>query len=472
MTMLQPVLRGRTRSLWLEEALAAEPAAEAVEPLTGQIRADVCIVGGGYTGLWTALRIKEVDPSVDVVIVEADICGAGASGRNGGMVGDWWMKLGHYIRLCGLEEALRLARASQAAIDAIGAFCERHGVDAHFVRKGTIAAATAPSHVGMLDHAVELCEAHGVDVFERLTPADVARRTGSRIHLGGVYERTSATVQPALLARGIRRVALERGIRIYEQSPVNYVDRKNPPVVNTDRGRVVADTVVLAINAWAAALPELRRAVLPMASDMIATEPMPERLAAIGWTGGESIADGNLMVDYYRTTRDGRIAFGKGGLTHAYLGRISIGFEAVDGRARRTEEAFHRAYPSLANVPITHRWTGPIDRTENNTLIFGTLDGVPAVHYGVGYSGSGVAQSWVGGHFLASRALGLKDEWTASPLNRGPWSLFPPDPIRYFGGIAVRAAVHQRELDLYAGRTPSVPVAALADLAPSGMKKE
>src|SRR5690349_3303927 len=104
MTMLQPVLRGRTRSLWLQEALAAEPEAEAVAPLIGQIRADVCIVGGGYAGLWTALHIKEIDPSVDVVILEADICGAGASGRNGGFVSDWWTKLSHYIRLCGLEE--------------------------------------------------------------------------------------------------------------------------------------------------------------------------------------------------------------------------------------------------------------------------------------------------------------------------------------------------------------------------------
>ncbi len=472
MTMLQPVLRGRTRSLWLQDALAAEPGAEAGEPLTGQTRADVCIVGGGYTGLWTALRIKELDPSVDVVILEADICGAGASGRNGGFVSDWWSKLSHLIRLCGLEEGLRLARASEAAVGAIGAFCAENGIDAHFVHNGTIWAATAPSQVGVWDHAVDLCEAHGVDVFQRLTPAETAWRTGSRIHLGAVYERTGATVQPALLARGLRRVALARGVRIYEQSPVSYVDRKNPPVVNTDRGRVVADTVVLAINAWAAALPELRRAVLPMASDMIATEPMPERLAAIGWTGGESISDSNLMVDYYRTTRDGRIAFGKGGLAHSYLGRISVGFEAVDGRISQTEQAFRRAYPSLANVPITHRWTGPIDRTENNTLIFGTLDGAPAVHSGVGYSGSGVGQTWVGGHFLASRALGRRDEWTASALNRGPWALFPPDPARFFGGIAVRAAVHQRELDLYAGRTPNPAVDALAHLAPSGMKKE
>src|SRR5689334_4709894 len=291
MTMLQPVLRGRTRSLWLQDALAAEPDAEAVEPLTGQTRADVCIVGGGYTGLWTALRIKELDPSVDIVILEADICGAGASGRNGGFVSDWWSKLSQLIRLCGLEEGLRLARASESAIGAIGAFCAENGIDAHFVQNGTIWAATAPSQVGSWDHAVELCQAHGVDVFQRLTPAETAHRTGSRIHLGSVYERTGATVQPALLARGMRRVAFARGVRIFEQSPVSYVDRKNPPVVNTDRGRVVADTVVLAINAWAAALPELRRAVLPMASDMIATEPIPERLAAIGWTGGESISD-------------------------------------------------------------------------------------------------------------------------------------------------------------------------------------
>lgn len=472
MTMLQPVLLTRNRSLWLREALALEPGAEQVEPLTGQARADVCIVGGGYTGLWTALTIKELDPSVDVVIVEADICGAGASGRNGGFVTDWWPRLAQLTKLCGTAEAVRLARASEEAVGAIGRLCEAHGIDAHFVPGGWIGAATAPAHVGGWEEFVTLTEDYGIDVLRRLDPEQTAARTGSRIHLGAVYGRSGATVQPALLARGMRRVALERGVRIFEHSPVTYVDKKTPPVVNTPHGRVVADTVVLAINAWAASLPELRRALLPMASDMIATTPIPDRLQAIGWTGGECISDANLMVDYYRTTRDGRIAFGKGGLVHSFLGRISYGFEEPGKRIKQTERAFHRAYPSLADVPITHRWTGAVDRTENNTLIFGTLDGAPAVHYGVGYSGSGVGQSWVGGKFLASRALGRADEWTASALNRGPWSLFPPDPIRFFGGIAVREAVLQRELDLYAGRTPAAPVARLADFAPSGMKKE
>ena len=472
MTMLQPVLRSRNRSLWLQEALEIEPDAERVEALTGQERADVCVVGGGYTGLWTALGIKAADPSVDVVLLEADICGSGASGRNGGFVTDWWPRLAQLTRLCGIEEAIRLARASEEAVHAIGALCEEHGIDAHFVPGGWLGTATAPAHVGSWDEYLTLTEHYGLDVLRRLDPEQVAARTGSRIHLGGVYGRSGATVQPAHLARGMRRVAIERGVRVFEHSPVTYVDKKSPPVVNTPEGRVVADTVVLAINAWAASLPELRRALLPMASDMVATTPIPERLQAIGWTGGECISDSNLMVDYYRTTRDGRIAFGKGGLTHAFLGRISRGFEEPGGRIKQTEQAFHRAYPSLADVPITHRWTGPIDRTENNTLIFGTLDGAPAVHYGVGYSGSGVGQSWVGGKFLTSRALGLKDEWTASALNRGPWSLFPPDPIRFFGGIAVREAVHQRELDLYAGRVPAAPVEWLADFAPSGMKKE
>lgn len=472
MSMLQPVLRPRRRPFWLEEALAREPGAERVEPLSGLVKADVCLVGGGYTGLWTALHLKELEPSLDVVLLEADLCGSGASGRNGGFATTWWPKLGALIRLAGEEEGLRLARASSEAVAAIGALCQQYGIDADYRPGGRLWTATSPAHVDSWASAVALAERHGVDVFERLTPAETARRAGSRVHLAGVWERTGAKVQPALLARGLRRVAIERGVRVYERSPVEHLDRELRPIVHTPKGRVLAPTVLLAINAWAAALPELRRALLPMASDMIATAPIPERLAAIGWTGDECVSDANLMVDYYRTTRDGRIAFGKGGLAHAYLGRVNAGFEDPGPRIRKTEAAFRRLYPSLADVPITHRWTGPIDRTETNMLCFGHLDGAPSVHYAVGYSGNGVAPSWLGARVLASRALGRQDEWTASPLNRPATARFPPDPIRYFGGIAVRAAVERRELDQYAGRPSNPAVAALADLAPSGMKNE
>lgn len=470
MSLLQPVNRARRRALWLQEALALEREAESGEPLSGSHRADVCIVGGGYTGLWTALHIKWLDPSVDVMLVEADFCGAGASGRNGGFVNGWWEKLPMLVETYGEEEGVRLARESAAGVAAIGRVCADYGIDADYRAGGILLTATAPAHLGSWEEAIRATRKRGFDVFERLEPIEVARRAGSPVHLGGVLDRTGARVQPALLARGLRRVAVEHGVRIWEQSPVIEIVRGRPPVVRTPFAAVAADKVVLAINAWLAALPEIRRAVLPMSSDMVATAPIPERLREIGWTGDEGVADKHMMVHYYRTTRDGRIAFGKGGCSHAYLGRITPKFEDPGPRVARTERSFRRIYPALADVPITHTWTGPIDRSETNSLFFGHLDHNPDLIYGVGYSGNGVGPSYVGGRTLASTALELHDEWQESPINRGPRSQYPPDPIRYFGGNLVRSAVLQKESDLNANR-PSRPVAELLHrFIPSGLR--
>jgi glycine/D-amino acid oxidase-like deaminating enzyme len=472
MSLLQPVRRAKTRALWLQEALATEPEAERVEPLSGGHRADVCIVGGGYTGLWTALHIKRLDPSVDVMLLEADICGAGASGRNGGIVSGWWQKVGMLIAKYGEQEGVRLARESGDATAAIGRLCAEHGIDADFRSGGVLITATAPAHVGRWRDAVRLTRERGFDIFTELSPAEVSRRTGSTVHLGGILDHTGARVQPALLARGMRRVALEHGVRIWEHSPVVEVLRGRPPVVRTPDAAVVADKVVLATNAWMTSLPEIRRAVLPMSSDMVATAPIPERLAEIGWTGYECVADGHMMVHYYRTTRDGRIAFGKGGCSHAYLGQITRQFEDPGPRVARTARSFRRIYPSLRDVPITHTWTGPIDRSETNSLFFGHLDGSPDIIYGVGYSGTGVAPSYVGGRTLASTALELHDEWQESPINRGPQSLYPYDPVRYFGGNIVRTAVLQQESDLNVDRPSGPLVQLLTKFVPSGLRAD
>jgi glycine/D-amino acid oxidase-like deaminating enzyme len=177
------------------------------------------------------------------------------------------------------------------------------------------------------------------------------------------------------------------------------------------------------------------------------------------------------MVHYYRTTRDGRIAFGRGGEAHALLGRVSPGFEDPGGRIARTERAFRTAYPSLADVPLTHRWTGAVDRSETNLPFFGRLGGDPRLLYGVGFSGNGVGQTLVGARILASSALGRDDEWSAAPLNRGPRSRFPPDPVRYAGGLLVRAAVRRKEAAEDRG-VPAGPLTrAVAALAPAGMRK-
>ncbi len=470
MSLLQPVRRAKHRALWLQEALALEPEAESAQPLSGSHRADVCIVGGGYTGLWTTLQIKWLDPSVDVMLIEADICGAGASGRNGGFVTGWWSKLLSLIQTYGEDEGVRLARESAAAVESIGRVCAEYGIEADFRPGGVLVTATAPAHLGAWNDAVSATRDRGYDVFTVLEPAAVARRAGSLVHLGGVWDCTGARVQLALLARGLRRAAIAHGVRIWERSAAVEILRGRPPVVRTAFGAVAADKVVLATNAWLASLPEIRRAVLPMTSDMVATAPIPERLEEIGWSGDEAVADEHMMVHYYRTTRDGRIAFGKGGCSHAYLGRITQSFEDPGRRIARTERSFRRIYPSLGDVPITHAWTGPIDRSETNSPFFGHLERNPDILYGVGYSGTGVGPSYLGGRILASTALERHDEWQDSPINRGPRSMYPYDPVRFFGGNVVRAAVLRKEDDLNAGRRSGPVVQLMNRFVPSGLR--
>ena len=265
-----------SNSLWLEEALVGEKDAP---PLETEEHADVCIVGGGFTGLWTALFLKQHAPGLDVVLVEADVCGGGPSGRNGGFVMSMWSKILKLELLCGEDEALRVAHAAADAVVAIGAFCDENGIDAHYRYDGWLWAATGEAQLGAWDETVEAAERLGVEAFVRLAPDEAAARGGSPTHLAGVFEPTCATVQPALLARGLRRVALERGIRIFEHTPMPKLERSSPARVHTTLGAVTAGTVVLALNAWLAQLPELSRSLAVIASDMIATDPVPDRLA-------------------------------------------------------------------------------------------------------------------------------------------------------------------------------------------------
>ncbi len=431
----------------------------------------MAIAGGGFVGLWSAIRIKQADPACDVVVLEQDICGGGASGRNGGMVLSWWPKLASLVSLCGDEQAVRLGRASEAAIDELRSFCEAHEIDCDFRRGGLLWTATTPAQTGAWDAVVSLTQRLGVDAFERLGPAEVARRSGSPTHLAGVFERRAATVQPAALARGLRRVALELGVRIFEHTCVTGFTRERPLAIRTDGGGLLAaEKLIVAMNAWAANLPELRRSLVVVSSDIVATAPIPERLREIGWDGGEGITDSQMMVNYYRTTRDGRIAFGKGTAGLAYGARISEDFDRSARRSTMVTAEFRRAYPKLADVPIEHDWGGPIDRTTNSVPILGHLGGREHILYGVGWSGNGVGPSVVGGKVLASLALGRRDEWSENRLIDRTWERFPPEPVRYLGGQVVREAVIRKERAERSRRQPSQIAVRLAKLAPAGLE--
>jgi glycine/D-amino acid oxidase-like deaminating enzyme len=465
MPRLQPVIPAKTRSLWLDEALSAEPDLETT-PLEGGHLTDVLIIGGGYTGLWTALRIKELEPSTAVTILEADICGSGASGRNGGLVLGWYAKVKNLIGVCGEEEAVRLVRAADGAVDEIGAFCREHAIEAHYRKAGLLNVATTPLHLRDWQERVDFLERLGFDGAERvLDTGEAAERGGSPLYLGGVFQRHAATVQPALLARGLRRVAIEKGVRIFEHSPVIEIGDHSPPFARTAHGAVIAKKLVLATNAWTAGLQEFRRSIIVLSSDMIATAPAPGRIAATGWTGGECITDSRLMVHYHQVTHDGRIAIGRGSGALAYLGRVTAAFNDSEDRSTVVEWGFRRMYPSLRDIEITHRWAGAVDRSRTNTLVFGALGGNPDIRYGVGYSGTGVAPSLIGGRILASSVLERDDEWANSRLNRGAAVLYPPEPVRFFGGLLVREATAYKEKREEFGADPPKPIKMLASVA-------
>jgi glycine/D-amino acid oxidase-like deaminating enzyme len=459
----------RPRSLWLQEALA-RPGEKDAPALQGEARADVCIVGGGYTGLWTALRLKELEPSLDVAIVEADVCGGGASGRNGGLVLSLWSKFPRLQETWGTEGALALGRASAGAVTAIGEECRRRGIDAEFREDGYLWAATNEAGAGSWRHTLDALDRAGVSPFEEWTPEQASARAGSTMHRGGVFEPSGAVVQPALLARGLRREAMAADVAVFERSAMTGLRRAGASgwKVVTAGGAVTAGTVVVAMNAWAVWFRQVRRHVLVLGSDVLATPPIPERLAEIGYRDGLGVSDSHLLVHYYRNTGDGRFVFGKGGGEVA--GRlVDARFEGASRRLAEVTGQFRRIYPNLADVPVELSWTGPIDRTMLGLPYFGPLGGRQDVLIGVGYSGNGVGPSYLGGRILASLVLHRDDEWAGSPLAGGPRGWFLPAPLRQIGGRMVRAAIARTEDREDAGRPPRALDRALVSLAPSGL---
>jgi glycine/D-amino acid oxidase-like deaminating enzyme len=451
------------RSLWLQQALAGEP--PVARPwLGGSVEADVCIVGGGFTGLWTAIHLKALEPGARVVVLEADICGAGASGRNGGFVMSWWSKVASLAKLCGREEAVRLARASQEAVDAVCAVAADLP-NAEMRRCGWLWTASSDAQRGAWADTLAVA---GDEAFRPLEPAEVVRLSGSPAHLEGVLEPGVGSVQPAALCRGLARLAEERGVVIHEGSPMAALERGPSPRVATPQGAVRARAVVLAMNAWAARLPEVRPHLVVTSSDVVATPPVPERLAAIGWSDGPCISDSRRLVNYFRTTREGRIVFGKGGGMLAFHGRIGPAFDGSSRRERVVLEHLHRLLPMCFDLGADASWCGPIDYSIGGMPFLMRLPDAPEVTVGVGFSGNGVGPSHLVARMLASMALRTGDEWESTPFVRTPARRLPPEPATWAGGNLVRNAIARRERLEDAGRTPDQLTRFVAALDPTG----
>jgi glycine/D-amino acid oxidase-like deaminating enzyme len=400
------------------------------------------VVGGGFTGLWTALALRERDPSLDVVLVEADFCGSGPSGRNGGFVHGYWSALGMAQELFGDAPALTLARASDRIIPGMRAFLEARGEDAWLHEGGLLEVSAAPVQDTAIAHgAVAPRELGHPDQAIELDAAGVAKRIESPVFRHGVWFRDGATVHPGRLVRALRDAVLDGGVRLHERSPVTRIESRGAsgPVVHGAGGHINADAVVVATNAWMTGWRPVANRVTNMGSWVVLTEPAPDALKAIGWTGHEAVTDGRTFLHYFRTTDDGRVLMGAGAGQIGFGGKVDARFFADAAVRRRAEAGLRRLLPGLAGVAVERTWGGPIDVSADRLPFFGT-DGSGRLHYGVGYTGNGVGPSWLGGQILASLALGIEDEWTSLPLvGRRPRPL-PPEPFRYVGGRAIRTA--------------------------------
>jgi glycine/D-amino acid oxidase-like deaminating enzyme len=443
---------------WLEEAGLVEPTA----PLEQDTTADVVIVGGGYLGLWTAWQLKQLEPGIDVVLLEAGLAGHGPSGRNGGFVSTLWDDLPILRERVGDIRAVEVCRASETAVRGIGTWCETHDVDAWYTAAGTLYLATSDAQVGDWDDLVAACAAVGApEEAAALTESDVERRCASPLFRGGgVFLPTSANVQPARLALGLRRAVIDAGVRLYERTPVRRLDRN--AVARTHGGATVrAGSAVLAVNSATASFAGYRLAHGVGSSHMVVTEPVPDVLEDIGWTAGESIADCRTLLHYLRTTRDGRIALGWGGGKMGFGGRSARWLE-VDPRVVETARAGLLAlFPQLHTRQITHAWGGPIDVSPTHLPIFGSRN---RVHHGFGFTGNGVGPTHLGGEILARLALDRRDAITGLALVEPDRKLMPPEPMRWLGGTAIRAALVRRDNAQDLGRRTDPLTAFVASL--------
>ena len=446
------------RGYWLEEAGPARSA----PPLETDRTADVLIVGGGFTGLWTAWQIKRIEPATRVVLCEAGACGDGPSGRNGGFANGMWFSLPMLRDRFGDQRALAVARAAQASVDQIGGFCREQGVDAWYGQDGYMQVSTAPAFDGAWEAAAAACAELGEPgACRRLTAAEVRQRCESPVFRAGALYPRAATVQPARLVHGLAERVRGRGVEVFEHTPVRHVGRRGGVVVGaTPHGEVRARRAVIAAGGAELGQPVMRRRLTLTSSHMVITEPVPDVLEEIGWTGRECITDSRAMIHYFRTTPDGRIAFGWGG------GRIVRGHR-TGGRAEVdpgiTEQVQHhliRIFPALRGRRVEHAWGGPIDVSPTHLPMILELDA--GIWAGFGYTGHGVGPSHMVGRSLASLALDVGDDASRLAIVSPPPHHVPPEPFRFVGGSLIRRALVAKETAHEQGRAPSRLSRALA----------
>ncbi len=437
------------RSLWLEgvvEDLTPR------EQLSGQHSCDVAVVGGGFGGLWTAYYLKAADPSLRVTLVEAEIAGFGAAGRNGGFVSAGIAGSGaRYARVSGWDSVLRAERETQHGVDEIGRVVSQEGIDCGYRKGGTMKVATIPPQVDRLRAVVEAKHRFGLGSEDfRLLSADewADLLGGAEGVLAASYTPHCARVDPARLARGLALACERLGVKIYEQSSAEHL---GPKVVQCRNGRISADVVVRATESYTIRERAERRSFLPLYSLMIATEPLPQQTwDELNWRDGLGVSDSSHLYYYAQRTIDGRIALGGRGAPYRLTNPISPENEQDPGVYERLRQTLREAFPAAAQARITHHWGGSL-AVPRDWCMRTTFDRQTGLGFVGAFGGHGVVASNIAGRTMRDLILNHQTDLTTLPWVGHHTRRWEPEPIRF---IASRLIANTLEAaDAYEERT-------------------
>jgi len=430
--------------------------------LATDLDVDVAIVGAGYTGLWTAYYLAALDPSLRVAVVEKEVAGFGASGRNGGWCSAFFARSHAALaEEVGLDGMHAMRRAMERSVDEVGAASAAEGIDCHYRKGGTISLARSSTQVGAARAEVEQARSLGIgeDDLRWCDQLEASELVGATGVLGGIYTPHCAAIHPARLVRGLAEAVERRGVTIYEGSPVGLISRAGPSGalnrLDTPGGRVRADVVVRATEGFTARLPGRRREVVPLYSLMVATEPLPEStLEAIGISGGLTFTDGRHLIIYGQRTADGRLAFGGRGAPYHFASGIEESFDQVPPVHHALRATLVALFPELGQLAITHTWGGPlgVHRDWYPSVVFERASGLGSAG---GYVGDGVSTANLAGRTLADLITGRDTEETRLCWvgHRSPrWE---PEPLRWAGVNAGLVAMQWADrIEARTGRPP------------------
>ncbi len=439
-------------------------------PLPGRTEADVCIVGAGYTGLWTAYYLKRADPGLRVVVLEADFAGFGASGRNGGWVTATLPgSRARYARAGPGRTGVReLERRLRETVDEVARVCTDEGIDAGLVKGGTLSVATSAAQDARLRRqlAAERTWGDGPEIVRYLGPDELAGRLRVTGAVGALYSPHCARVQPADLVAGLAEVVTRAGVQLYEGTPVTSISAGR---ARTPGGGVRAAYVLRCTEGFTAELPGERRTLLPMNSSMITTGPLNDQAwKSIGWDGSETLSDGAHAYIYAQRTPDGRIALGGRGIPYRFGSRLDHDGAIEPSTVAQLGRILRRMFPAAAQAGIEHAWCGVLG-VPRDWCATVALDPVTRLGWAGGYSGHGVAAANLAGRTLADLVRGVP-----SPLTTLPWvghhsPRWEPEPARWAGVHGLYALYRTADRLESARRSPRTSLLARAGDLISGI---